>query len=669
MLLTLLAAIASFGAGAVLFYFVGRRAGRGTRGLAESRMRRVERDASRVLFERLRVLRREVGELYFGGVQFSESREVTRAFDAGVRAAARGDWRTAHRSWSDARRSARGTEAAGLDFLLAAVELLRGRHGEAAELAGAALKAVEQDHDPAGAAACSNLLGIAARRRGDHRGAKGHFLRSAEAAATAGDRLAEARALAGAAGLADRLDGPEQALEQHRRACQALEKAGDAASAAAEYGRIGELLAALGRIDEARAAHEDGLQLARQARSRTAEADRLLAIGDIHVRQGNYKRAWEVLNRALKHYRDTGGRAGQLQALHRLALAHRSAGEMEVAQEFFEQTLALARRTEDRLMQARSLEGMAEGYASHGAYDRALALFREALDEDRRRGDAADADRGIRSVHLAGMGRILLARGDHRGALACFEEALELARGSSDPMAIAARSVEVARAKRGLGDYAAALELLAKAGGGIRETAETGLRASLHAETGLNLLARDEVAGAADELQSAARLHRSAGAGRELGRDLVNLGKVLSRKGDTEAAVRSITDGLQHLRRKGTRTEQAWGLAVLADVRSERGDAAGAERDLKDALELAREAHDLRREADCLVRLGRLKATRGDAAEARALLRRAATAFDRLGDGAAARELGEELGRLPIPDTGVQFIDREPGDGPKSTVD
>lgn len=215
----------------------------------------------------------------------------------------------------------------------------------------------------------------------------------------------------------------KEALESHEQSARLAEQSGDRAGLASALDNIGGVRLHMGEFDKALEYSERALKQAREAGARNQEASALMSLGASRYLNGDSAESLKCYEDALTICRETGDRKGQALALLNAGLAREQQGEKDKALESVEQSLKLSREIGAKGVEAAVLGNLAFMYQDKSAPDKsapdktlsyseaALKLFREV-----------GATRGIASM-LAGIGSILIGKGEHERAVASYLEA------------------------------------------------------------------------------------------------------------------------------------------------------------------------------------------------------------------------------------------------------
>ena len=195
----------------------------------------------------------------------------------------------------------------------------------------------------------------------------------------------------------------------YERAAELLEKSlalhktvKDTRGVAWSLGDLANVASDRGSYERARALYEEGLVLSRELGGAELLGAYLVSLGDEYLLEGNPERATELNEEAAELYRGRG-RKGVLQvALNNLGWSALIRGDRQKAEALHEECLVLCRELGDKLIGAESIEGFACAAGAVGAAERAARLFgaAEALREATGNQQAARAH-ALRAPYLA----------------------------------------------------------------------------------------------------------------------------------------------------------------------------------------------------------------------------------------------------------------------------
>jgi len=269
------------------------------------------------------------------------------------------------------------------------------------------------------------------------------------AASQAGDRAAEATALANLGAVDWRLSRYRQAAARQEQALALFRQTGDRYGEARAIGNLGMVDWRLGRYRQAAARQQQALALFRQTGDRYGEARALGELGDIDSQLGRYPQAAAHQQQALALYREIGDQTAEAQALTNLGSIDHRLGRYQEAAGHLRQALALFRETGNRTGEAHALTELGVTHQRLGRYQEAADHHRQALALYRQTGD--HPGEGEAEV-LNGLGETLLADGQPGQARAQHAAALKAAGQVGDPYQLARAHAGLASACRAHGD-------------------------------------------------------------------------------------------------------------------------------------------------------------------------------------------------------------------------
>jgi DNA-binding SARP family transcriptional activator/tetratricopeptide (TPR) repeat protein len=282
------------------------------------------------------------------------------------------------------------------------------------------------------------------------------------------------------------------ALSIHTDARNAASQAGDRAAEAYALANLGVVHMRQGRYEHAAEHYKEALPLFRQTGDRGGEARTLTHLGLVNWRQGRYEHAAERHGQALTRYRETGNRVGEANALSNLGLVRWRQGRSGEAAEGHRQALTLYRETGHRFGEANALANLGVVYLGQGRYEQAADDLRQALTVFRETGNRIGEGYALANLGVVNLqqGRYEQAADDLRQALTVFRET-----GNRDGEAEALNRVgetlhATGQSEQARAQHAAALTLAVETGDRYQQArAHTGLAHARHA-AGEHVLAR-----------------------------------------------------------------------------------------------------------------------------------------------------------------------------------
>jgi WD40 repeat protein/predicted ATPase/transcriptional regulator with XRE-family HTH domain/Tfp pilus assembly protein PilF len=286
-------------------------------------------------------------------------------------------------------------------------------------------------------------------------------------AAEAGTAAERARALGGAALLAEGQSAYEEATRMLDESLGLWRALGDQAGSARALANQGLVAGWQGDFGRARVLLEEALAIFRALKAQDDMAETLTTLGIFVEVQGDAVLAWTLLEEGLSVFRAMGDGRGVAQTLGWMALTARRHGEYARALTLYEEALTRARAVGDRRGVARWLNGLALSLASQGEYDRAQALLEESLALSR-------AQRDLRNTAASfnDLGEIARKQGAYGRAQGLFEESQALQRQLGDSWGIANTHRNLADVAEKDGDTERAARLLAQSLAGFQEVGD-----------------------------------------------------------------------------------------------------------------------------------------------------------------------------------------------------
>jgi predicted ATPase len=280
------------------------------------------------------------------------------------------------------------------------------------------------------------------------------------------DPLERARALWGAAVLAEAQGDLEQAQRHHEAALALRRQAGDSAGMAESLTGLGVIARQQGELDQARALHREALEAWRDAGDAAGTAGALLDLGVILVLEGDYQEAEPALQESLALFRRLQDESGEASALQSLGVLAMSQADLATAGDRFGESLQRWRALGNQQMIATDLGNLGEALQLGGALDEAERHYREAQALF-----TSLADPGGQAWMLNQLGLISLDRSDALEARRLLVESLRLRWNIGERGAAADTLDALAEATWRLGDVDFAANLT-RASDSLRE--ETG---------------------------------------------------------------------------------------------------------------------------------------------------------------------------------------------------
>jgi predicted ATPase/transcriptional regulator with XRE-family HTH domain len=230
---------------------------------------------------------------------------------------------------------------------------------------------------------------------------------------------ARARALNGAANLADNQGDYERATALNEEALALQRAAGDRRGIAASLNGLGNSAQKQGRYEEAAALHEEALALRRVLGDLGGIAASLSNLGIAMDLKGDHGRAVALFEESLALKRAIGDTWGIAASLNNLGYALISHEEYQKARPLLEEALSLRRALGDKLGMATTLGNLGNIEESYDNDNRAVALYEEALALRRTLGDKLGTADSLRN-----LGKVRYRQGNIEGAATLCEEAL-----------------------------------------------------------------------------------------------------------------------------------------------------------------------------------------------------------------------------------------------------
>ena len=249
----------------------------------------------------------------------------------------------------------------------------------------------------------------------------------------------------------------------------------EGSSKAVAQGNLATLLMEEGKLDEALETYEEIYRTFEVLRASQQMAVVLSQIALIYRDQGKYERAIEYQEQSLELFREQGDKKGQAISLHRLSIFYRYKGDYATALALSEEAERLYRKLQHEAGMAWSLHqqgtilrlmaGAAQIDDEGMTHLRAAAeRFRQSLAIKRRIGNEAGA-----ADSLGELGKLWMAAGQMREAIAAFTECAEIYQRTNNPAKLGITLEFLGRIHERQGQYVAALEKYQQALGLLRQ--------------------------------------------------------------------------------------------------------------------------------------------------------------------------------------------------------
>jgi DNA-binding SARP family transcriptional activator/tetratricopeptide (TPR) repeat protein len=304
----------------------------------------------------------------------------------------------------------------------------------------------------------------------------GQWWRTHTAALTAarrvGDRLGEARLLAGLGWLRYEQDRFTEASDYYDQALVAYERGGDQHGQAITRLALSSVQREHGQLTVARASLDRALAELRLLDDRPAIAQALHGMGRVLTEQGELVAALRACTQASAAYEGLGDRIGWAIALRSVGIVHRAAGRLDDAARWCTQALDLLRDMDDRLMSAYAVQALAKVRIRQGRGDELREDLQACLHTCNEMQDGFG-----QALMLRTLGELDLAVGRYPEARRHLERAMEWWDALGLPVWRARTLRDLATTLDGLGETAAADTAWAEASGvftlhGCREAHE-----------------------------------------------------------------------------------------------------------------------------------------------------------------------------------------------------
>jgi DNA-binding SARP family transcriptional activator/tetratricopeptide (TPR) repeat protein len=323
-----------------------------------------------------------------------------------------------------------------------------GHHADAVVIHDQARRAARLAGDRAAEAAALANLGVACWRQGRLDRAASCQREALILFGGAGDRYGEARALANL-GIVDQQAGLlQQAVGHYRQALTRYQELGERFGQAQMLNNLGIIEDRQGRYRQAVEHHRLALALHGEIGDPTGQARALTNLGVAEERAGQYEQAAEHHQLALALFRETGNRNGEASALGNLGIIEERQNRPGPAADYHRQALTLFREIANRNGEAAALNGLGGALAAAGPDGPARVQFEAALDLASalgNQGEQARAHDGLAQAWLA-AGDVVQARRHWQEALARYAD-----QGVPDADAVRARLAALPDARAAAG--------------------------------------------------------------------------------------------------------------------------------------------------------------------------------------------------------------------------
>jgi len=263
----------------------------------------------------------------------------------------------------------------------------------------------------------------------------------AEATAEAGLKLSAEAELGEvlAANFQDILGDAARHRGDYERAAEMLEEslalhrtAGDSRGVAWSLGSLANVSGDRGNYERAKELYEEGLVLSRELGGARPLGEYLISLGYEYLLEGDYNRATALNEEGAELYQKRGRRGGLQYAFDNLGWAALEQGHYRRAEDLHEENLVLCRELGDRLIASESMEGLACVAGATGEGERAAKLFGAAQTQREAVGYVhAPREHALREPYLAAarsqVGAAAWAETWEEGQSITFEDAIAYA--------------------------------------------------------------------------------------------------------------------------------------------------------------------------------------------------------------------------------------------------
>lgn len=492
-------------------------------------------------------------------------------------------------SAGDANRGHRGR----VRLAVARLHFARESTDKTLQIAEAARKDFAEMNQRRSMADCDHLVGLVAEMRGDRKKSLDYFERALKEHRGMWDRYGEARDLTALGVHYKNLGDHDKALTYFREGLEISKGTGDRRGHAASLANIGNVLKHRNQIPEALQQLEQALEIYREVSDKKGQADILTNLGNVHAAGRSYSAALEKLGEALTLHREIHDIRGVATDLASTGSLYLSRGDLENAAKFLDEAakmnkrfnnprgevailaemamlqrarkntakalsllqeaLKLARSTDDAPAVSSILLKTAMVLRDAGNYDKALALLRDALAMTKQQGD-----RMGELWALGELGIIQAKAEDYENALANLHRALEL-RAELGLVGSQSRDLDFTLGEiyEGFKDFEQALEHYHKALATAQVSATDRMLGLIYHRIGNIYFQIEEYSRAKEFLEDAVRVHSETNNVQMQKIELISLGDILSKLGDSEGALKHQLKALALTRETGDKSTEA----------------------------------------------------------------------------------------------------------------
>jgi tetratricopeptide (TPR) repeat protein len=196
---------------------------------------------------------------------------------------------------------------------------------------------------------------------------------------------------------------------------------------------LGVAYSELGQVQRAFEFHKRSLKIKYELGDSRAIMSSLENLGISYAKLGDTKRSIQACEDALILAREIGDRHAEGRVLSNLGVTYRDLHELQKALEYFEQALAIDQETNNSGGVAENLHNMADVYAKQGKFGPALHLVKEASQLWAEIGSPkVQKARILEGRIMNGSGESYRGQEDFHKAIECYDQALAIARETSD---------------------------------------------------------------------------------------------------------------------------------------------------------------------------------------------------------------------------------------------
>jgi tetratricopeptide (TPR) repeat protein len=308
-----------------------------------------------------------------------------------------------------------------------------------------------------------------------------------------------------------------------------------------------------------------------------------------------------------------------------VSLGHRIANRWVNSSRFLE-TVQLCDQLRQKFVDYRILGSIARAEEVLGRVEDAVAHYQQALDL------CPEADFKLKAATLGNMADVIAQQGDIEGAIALWEQDLEILERIGDVCGKDTTLNNMARVIAQQGDIEEAIALWLQSLEISERIGDVGGKATTLNNMADVIAQQGDIEGAIALWQQSLEILERIGDVRGKATTLSNMAQVIAQQGDIESALALWQQSLEILERIGDVRNKATTLNNMADVIAQQGDIEGAITLWQQSLETYERIGDVSRKAATLGNMARVIAQQGDIESAIALWEQDLEISERIGD-------------------------------------